>query len=355
MSKKVSIILPCRDERETVGFVVKEALETLKKNGIEGEVIVSDSSTDGSAEIARKAGAKVIEHGKEGYGLAIKEGLKEAIGDITVSADADGAHDLEALPELVKALDHADIAIGSRFDGEIDDDAMPFLHRILGTPLLNFLLFVFFGIKVSDSQSGFRAARTSVFKKLDRETRSTAFTYNTETLIKAKKMGLKISEVPIHSRPRRGSSKLRTYRDGTANIKYILMLAPFSFYAIVGGVLLLLGAAELAAGNFLPAILDRPTVTIFFPILGVQIIFLGLFIKTYAVTKLGERIGFIDSFYRAGKQKLLLALGGMLIVIPAALRLVGLAGDNFDLLLVSAVIGVQVAFNVGLLSTLSVK
>ncbi len=335
--------------------MVKEALETLKKNGIEGEVIVSDSSTDGSADIARESDATVVQHGKEGYGWAIKEGLKKATGDITVLADADGAHDLRELPKLLKARDHGDIAIGSRFDGDIEDGAMPFLHRILGTPLLNVLLFIFFGIKVSDSQSGFRALKTDTFKKLDRTITSTSFTYNTEMLIKAKKMGLTISETPIHCRARRGNPKLKTYRDGTANIKYIFMLAPFLFYAVLGGVLLLLGAAELAAGNFLPVILNRPTVTIFFPILGVQIIFLGLFIKTYAVTKLGEQMSFIDSFYRAGKQKLLLALGGILVVIPAALRLLGLAGDNFDLLLVSAIIGVQVAFNVGFLSALSVK
>ncbi|MCL4392495.1 glycosyltransferase family 2 protein [Patescibacteria group bacterium] len=352
---KVSIILPCRDERDMVGSVVKEALEALKKNGIDGEIIVSDSSTDGSAEIARAAGARVVEHGKEGYGLAIKAGLNMATGDVAVSADADGAHDLEALPELVKALDHSDIAIGSRFDGNIEDGAMPLLHRILGTPLLNVLLFVFFGIRVSDSQSGFKAVRTATFKKLDSEIKSTAFTYNTEMLIKAKKAGLKISEVPIHCRPRRGNPKLRTYRDGTANIKYILMLAPFIFYAAVGGALFLLGAAELATRSLLPAFLNRPTVTIFFPLLGVQIIFLGLFVKTYAVTKLGERMSFIDSFYRAGKQKLLLVLGGLLIIVPAALRLFGLAGDHFDILLVSAVIGLQVVFNVGILSTLSVK
>lgn len=355
MNKKVSVVLPCRNERDTVGSVVTEALEVLRKNDLEGEIIVSDSSTDGSADAARAAGATVVEHGKNGYGRAIKEGIKAATGDVIVCADADGAHDLEALPALIEALDRHDVVIGSRFDGVIENGAMPFLHRTIGTPLLNILLFVFFGIRVSDSQSGFRALKASAFKTLDGRMKSTAFTYNTEMLIKAKQARLTIGEIPIHCRARSGSSKLRTYHDGAANVKYIMMFAPFSFYAVPGGLLFLLGAAELFAGSVLPAVLNRQLVTIFFPILGVQIVFLGLFVKTYAVTKLGEQIGFIDSFYRAGNQKLLLALGGVLVAIPTVLRIFGLAGDAFNILLVSAVVGIQIAFNVGILSTLSVK
>lgn len=351
----VSIILPCRNERESIEHSVKEALETLHKNGLEGEVVVSDSSQDGSAEIARAAGAKVIRHNREGYGLAVKEGLKEAKGDIIVLADGDATYDLEKLPDMIRELDGSDIVIGSRLKGHIEKGAMPFLHKRFGTPFINLLLFLIFGIKTSDSQSGFRAFKSKTIKELDSEIKSSAFTYNTEMFIKAKRMGLKIKEIPVNYRARKGSSKLKTYRDGTDNAKYIFMLSPFCLYLVPGVLLILLGITDLFFESLVPGLLNRATVKILFPLLGIQIVFLGLFAKTYAYTKLGEKIDFIRRIYQERKLRLFLLLGILLVVIPAILKVMGLAGMHFDILLVSALAGLQIIFNTIILSTLSIK
>lgn len=352
-STKVSVIIPCRNEQESIGACVREIKEVFAAHGLDGEIIVSDSSTDESPEIALREGAKVIKHDKEGYGVAIREGVNYAAGDVLVYGDGDGTYRFTAIPQLLNVLNHADIALGSRRKGTIEKGAMPFLHRFIGTPVLNMLLFVFFGLHISDSQSGLRALRRKTF--LDLKLKTTGMEFATEMLIKAKKNNLKIKEIPISYFRRKGISKLRRYRDGFAHIKYILMQTPLALYFAIGGIFLIIGIIGLLFGKSLNYFLNSATVKILFPFLGIQILFLGLFAKTYLYTRFDEKVEFIKKFYSVFKLKTAISFGFLLIAIPILFKLAGTSVEFFDPLFVSTIVGLQVISNSFILSTLSIK
>jgi glycosyltransferase involved in cell wall biosynthesis len=156
----ISVVLPCLDEEASVGACVSEALEAITAAGLTGEVVVVDNgSTDDSAQVAREAGARVVVELEPGYGNAIASGVSAARGRVVVMADADSTYPLDRVVELARpVLDGgADIVLGNRMS-DANDATMPFLHRTLGTPVLSWLnRRAAPGLRVRDSQSGFRA------------------------------------------------------------------------------------------------------------------------------------------------------------------------------------------------------
>src|SRR5919198_2891114 len=210
MSVLVSIVLPCLDEERAVGQVVDDAWQGVESIGGEGEVIVVDNgSTDRSAEIAEEHGARVVHEPRRGYGSAYLRGLAEAQGEIVVMADADGTYPLTDLrPFVAEIAAGADLALGSRFRGNIHRGAMPWTHRWIGNPLLTAVLNVFFGVRVSDAHCGLRAIRRSVVPRL--QLHATGMEFASEMILKAAKRGLRVDDIPIEYRPRVGESKLHT-------------------------------------------------------------------------------------------------------------------------------------------------
>ena len=116
---RVSVVIPCLNEAETVGECVRRAYSALAASDLSGEVIVVDNgSDDGSGDIAREAGATVIDEPRPGYGSAYQTGLAAARGDYIVMVDADLTYDLEEIPNFVAALDDgAQVVIGDRMEG----------------------------------------------------------------------------------------------------------------------------------------------------------------------------------------------------------------------------------------------
>lgn len=223
---------------------VREAQAGLTRAGLTGEVLVVDNgSTDGSAELARSAGARVIAEERRGYGHAVGRGVAEARGDVTVTADADGTYDLTRLGEAVAlVLDGtADLVIASRF-GQLTRGSMPLLHRLVGTPALSFALRrACRGLRIRDSQSGYRAFKTRTLRALGLQ--AGGFELCSEMLIRASQEGLRVVERPLGYRPRVGRSKLATMADGWRHLQLILLLAPQLLLFWPGVVLLALGLA----------------------------------------------------------------------------------------------------------------
>ena len=237
----VSVVIPCMNEEEAVGHVVDQALEGIRRSGRSGEVIVVDNgSTDRSAEIAEAHGATVVTEPRAGYGSAYLAGLDKAQGEYVVMGDADGTYPLAQLGPFVDRLERGDdLVIGSRFDGEIHDGAMPWANRYIGNPILTGMLNLMFGVKVSDAHCGMRAVRRSALQVLDLH--STGMEFASEMVFKAYRRGLTVSEIPIDYYPRTGESKLNRVGDAWRHVRFMLLYSPSWLYLVPGGILLLLG------------------------------------------------------------------------------------------------------------------
>jgi hypothetical protein len=323
----VSVVLPCLDEADSVGLCVAEARAALSEAGIDGEVVVVDNgSSDGSPDIARTAGARVVRESRRGYGSALRAGFDSAHGDVIVMADADFTYDFSRIPDLVRPIlaGEADLVLGSRLDAATRR-TMPFLHRYLGTPVLTFLTARACGRRVvGDSQSGFRAFRRSEMEALG--LRSKGMELATEMLVRAARGGLRIQEVATGYRPRIGESKLETFSDGWRHLQLLLLLAPDLLLLLPGAFLLVLGIVLLVLGFVSPSGVDVGSLRwqpVFFSgialVLGVQALGAGAVLAYHSsVTVPGTRRRFAVVGRPAFPSRcigvgLLLAAAGLLI------------------------------------------
>jgi glycosyltransferase involved in cell wall biosynthesis len=338
----ISVVIPCLDEEQAVGRVVDKAFEGIRRSGRPGEVIVVDNgSTDSSAVVAAAHGAIVVSEPRRGYGSAYLAGLDASQGEYLVMADADDTYPLDELPEFVERLDDGDdLVIGSRFKGTIHGDAMPFLNRFVGNPILTGLLNVLFGVKVSDAHCGMRAVRRDALPALDLH--STGMEFASEMVFKAYRRGLAVSDIPIDYYPRVGESKLNRFGDAWRHVRFMLLYSPSWLYLVPGAILLLLGIVGmlvLAAGPIdvfgrtwqIHTMLGFVTMTL----IGAQVIQLGVFARTYARVRIGERDRLLERLGRHLALEHGLLVGGALCFASfAGLAMVGIewASNGFGAL-----------------------
>ena len=319
---EISVVIPCLNEEEAVGNVVDQALEGIQRSGRSGEVVVVDNaSVDRSAAVAAEHGALVVREERPGYGSAYLAGLAHARGVYIVMGDADETYPLRDLAPFVERLaDGDDLVMGSRFEGTIHGEAMPWLNRHVGNPILTGLLNVLFGVKISDAHCGMRAVRRDALPLLDLH--STGMEFASEMVFKAFRRKLRVSEIPIDYYPRVGESKLNRLGDAWRHVKFMLLYSPSWLYFVPGLILLFLGLAgaiALAAGPV--TIFGRPWQihTLFACIaailLGTQIVQLGVFARAFAASHLGETDRLIE--WARGRITLEhgLVLGGVLLLI----------------------------------------
>ena len=288
---EVSIVLPCLNEEATIGECIKKIKNVLKKENINGEIIVSDNgSTDNSIMIAKSLNARVINQPLKGYGAACLKGIHEARGKFIIMADSDATYDFLETPALLKPLRKGyDFVIGTRFKGTIKKDAMPWTHRYIGNPLLSGLVNLFFKANFSDVHCGFRAFTKKAFEKMNLKT--TGMEFASEMVISASKNKLKIWEVPISYNKRKGRSKLRSFSDGWRHLRFILMYSPTYLFLVPGLFLFLVGLVGITVLRQGPLSVSGFNIDIHFmllgslvTLLGYQILNLGLCARTYAIT-----------------------------------------------------------------------
>jgi len=195
-SVELSVVLPCLNERETVGICVQKAIAAIEDAKIRGEVVVADNgSTDGSIELAQSAGARVVHVSQRGYGNALRGGIQAAHGAFVLMADSDDSYDFGHIPRFVEQLRNgSDLVMGNRFLGGIRNGAMPVLHRYLGNPLLTAIGRLFFRSPSRDFHCGIRAFRRDSYDRMD--IRSTGMEFASEMIVKATLQGLRVAEVP---------------------------------------------------------------------------------------------------------------------------------------------------------------
>jgi glycosyltransferase involved in cell wall biosynthesis len=291
---EISVIMPCLNEEKAVGICVEKCFRAFDENNIKGEVIVIDNgSTDKSREIALKAGAKLVEELRRGYGSAYLRGFSEAGGKYLLMADADNTYDFLEIPNFIKQLRKGyDFVIGTRLKGDIANGkgTMPWTHRYIGNPVLTFILKSFFKIKVSDVYCGMRAMTRDAYDKLF--LRTTGMEFALEMVINTKKAKLRVKEVPINYGLRMGESKLRTVKDGWRSLRFMLLYSPKFLFIVPGAILFIIGTAILLALASGPLKLGNMEFNYhymflgsIFAIMGYQVINLGLFTKVYSYSE----------------------------------------------------------------------
>lgn len=289
MSLTVSVVLPCRDEMETIGACIETINKAFQEHDILGEVVVSDSSSDGSSEIARGMGAVVVKHDKVGYGVACIQGMRAAKGKYIILGDADGTYDFSELPLLLDDLKKDDIVIGTRFRGKIMSGAMPALHRYIGNPMLSFILNLVSGTQLSDAHCGLRGIRKEAFEKLN--LKASGMEFASEMIIKAARKKMRIGEVPVSYHTRLGESKLKSLSDGYRHLRFMLLYGHDLFFLLPGLIMFLAGFIILMALVGGPiqvksvVFYTHPMVLgSLLAILGYQVILSWLYAKTFMIS-----------------------------------------------------------------------
>lgn len=241
----VSAVLPTLNEEQGIRECICRIKRAVDELDVTAEVVVSDASTDRTAEIAREEGAIVVEPDRPGYGYAYRYAFERVRGDYVVIGDADTTYDFEELPVLYRhvADGDADMAIGSRLEGEIASGAMPPLHRYVGNPLLTAFLNVFYDAGVSDAHSGFRVIDREALDGLGLHADGMEFA--SEMIMDAVERDLTIAEEPITYQEREGEATLNSFQDGWRHVKFMLVNAPGSLFSGPAALLGLVGAVVL--------------------------------------------------------------------------------------------------------------
>lgn len=294
--KSVSFVIPCLNEEKTLPLVL-EKLVTIQrdyKSLYDIEILVSDNgSKDKSVAIAKKFGATVVNAIEKGYGSALDTGIRSAKGEIVVFADADDTYDFLESPALIeKQIEtDCDMVIGSRLDGRIHKGAMPFLHRYLGTPVINWIINLLYAkkTKIRDSNSGFRCFKKESYLKWN--VKSKGMEFASELLIKALINESTMYHVPVSLYPDKAGRipHLRTWRDGMRHLLRILFYGPHLFERV--GILIFLAAwSQLLVSVFVGKVitlfganlygLHSMVLFSFFSILGLSLWGTGLLIAT---------------------------------------------------------------------------
>ncbi len=368
----VSVVIPCLNEAQSIEQCVGRALRAIEAMAVRGEVIVADNdSEDGSADLARAAGATVVHEPVRGYGSAYLAGFAAARGTYIVMADADLTYDFDEIPRFLAELEEgADMVIGDRMKN-IHPGAMPWHHRYIGNPLLSRFLNLLFHTGVSDAHCGMRALRRDRLEQLDLRARGMEFA--SEMVVRAAKAKLEIRQFPIEYHPRDGESKLSSFRDGWRHLRFLvlhsprhLFIAPGSAMTAVGGLIcvMVLAHVDVLGRRWEMHTMIGGSLLL---IVGMQVITLGLCALAYATYLMGEHDPWFDRMSRRYRLEHGLVLGGAIAAVGVATiaaivaewveRGLGSLADE-RLALAGAtllVLGIQIVFSSFLLSILGLR
>ena len=322
----VSVVMPCLNEEEAIGPCIEKIQRTFAEAGIAGEIVVSDNgSTDASVSIAERMGARVVHQPLRGYGNAYLKGFASARGRYLVMGDADDTYDFTMIPQFLHALQAEDFEFvtGSRYLGG-GDAHITALHRYFGNPALTRILNLLFGTRYTDVYCGFRAFPRQAYERI--QPVSPGMEFNLELAINAGLAGLRAKEIPIVLAPRKGESKLRTFRDGWRSLRMMLLYSPNKLFLAPGATLLLAGlllhvAVLLGAVHFggRPASNVTAVFATIFSVVGFEILSLGLHAKTYSWSRRFDPDNrALAAFYRRFSLEAGLLLGAGLVLAGGA-------------------------------------
>jgi glycosyltransferase involved in cell wall biosynthesis len=244
---ELSVVMPCLNEADTLATCIRKAQTGIARAGVQAEIIIADNgSSDGSIEIAKAAGARVIHVKERGYGHALQAGIQAAAGKYVIMGDADDSYDFQDIPKFVAKLREGfELVQGCRLPdggGTVLPGAMPFLHRWWGNPMLTFLSRWWFRANVNDIYSGYRGFTKELYGRLNQQ--ATGMEFATEMIIKASLFQANVTQVPITLHPDGRKSHpphLKTFRDGWRTLRFYLLFTPRWLFLMPGLFLIIAG------------------------------------------------------------------------------------------------------------------
>ena len=280
---EVTILVPALNEEITIGRFVDWCREGIAASGARVEILIVDSSTDRTAEIAQAGGARVLKVPRRGLGRAYIDAIPHIRGRFVIMGDADCTYDFREIRPFVAAFRAgAEFVMGSRFKGSIAPGAMPPLHRYFGTPVTTFILNAMFGSRFSDIHCGMRGISREALARMD--LRSQGWEYASEMVLKSVHMELATTEVPIHflkdpegrlsHMKRRGW--LEPWRAGWMNLRAMLVHGVNFFLVKPGAALLALGLLLMVPLAFGPLTVGRVSISLNSMLLAMAAATLGL-------------------------------------------------------------------------------
>ena len=261
--------IPAYNEENHIADVIKKSLLHVDQ-----VVVCDDGSTDGTAKMAKSAGAVVISQSNQGYGAAIStlfDYARKNNAKIMVTLDSDGQHNPEQIPLLINAITthDVDVSVGSRFLGDSEASG----YRKAGIKIITSAANYGTSMKVSDSQSGFRAYSQKAINAI--HPTEQGMSVSTEILLKISNKGLSLAEVPISITYGADTSEHNSISHGVSvlmnTLKYVSIRHPVKFYGIPGVVLFVAGI--VLSGIFLDAYLNKQ-VAFYGSLLGAVVLFL---------------------------------------------------------------------------------
>jgi glycosyltransferase involved in cell wall biosynthesis len=307
-AEELTIVIPALNEELTIGEFVDWCKEGLAAAGVPGQILIVDSSTDGTPQIALQHGAEVLRTPARGLGRAYIDAIPFIRGKWIVMGDADLTYDFRELAPFVQQFRNGvEFVMGSRFRGSIEAGSMPRLHRYFGTPLTTWLLNRIYHSGYSDIHCGMRGLTRAALDKIN--LRSQSWEYASEMVLKAARLQLRTGEVPVRfykDRAGRVSHHKRLgwlspWIAGWLNLKAMLVYTPDSFLLKPGLAIMAVGLVlsfALAGGPFR---IGRIVFSLYWMLLGLTLTTLG-----YSCVQIGIlsrkmhrlRPGFVRSFER---------------------------------------------------------
>jgi glycosyltransferase involved in cell wall biosynthesis len=280
---QVSIVIPALNESINIAEFVRWCHQGLKSAGVAGEILIIDSSTDDTPNIALTEGARVLRCPKRGLGRAYIDALPFIRGQWIIMGDADCTYDFRELIPFVEAFQSgAEFVMGSRWKGSIEPGAMPPHHQYFGTPFTTWILNRLYSSRFSDIHCGMRGITKESLQRMQLQSQS--WEYASEMVLKSVHMKLRTVEVPVHFLKDRNGRVSHHRREGWwspfaaawINLKAMFIYGSDFFTFKPGFIAVLLGLALCLPLTFGPITIGIVTLSVFWQLLGTTLLTLGL-------------------------------------------------------------------------------
>jgi glycosyltransferase involved in cell wall biosynthesis len=266
-----AVLIPCYNEAVTIADVVRSFRDALPAARI---YVFDNNSTDGTATVAREAGADVLSERRQGKGYVIQTMFRKVDADVYVMVDGDGTYPVESVHKLMEPIlnGDADMVVGSRLHPGSRSSFKA--ANLFGNKLIRRLLHLIFGVRLTDVLSGYRAFNRAFVKGIPLF--GGGFEVETELTIKALQRGYRIEEIPVNleDRPKGSYSKIHIVRDGFLILNTILALfrdtKPLTFFGIIG-LLFIAAGGLIALGSYIIPGITSLLIGVLFILFGINL------------------------------------------------------------------------------------